>query len=129
MPWRRLPSTSTRVWLGLRPRSFSDRLNASSLPPETWAWIDGMFCASDWTRSGWPTRFKLSEPSTTTGAGLSAALTPVWRVPVTITASAMGMAASVAVVVSAAATTTCPGSAAWAAAPADRAAPMASVEA
>ena len=87
VPCRRSPSTSTRVWLGLTPRSLNALLNAAWSVPEFCACKDGMLAANPCTRSGLPTRLMMSSPSTCTGAGLSTALRPVARVPVTTTAS------------------------------------------
>ena len=50
-----------------------------------WTLKEGTFCCSAWSRSGSPTCWKAWAPTTCTGAALSAARTPVWRVPVTIT--------------------------------------------
>ena len=62
-------------------------VSAPVSPPWASALKEGMFCASDWVRLGWPTWDRTSLPSTVTGAALSAAVMPVTRVPVTITAS------------------------------------------
>ena len=72
---------------GLSPRSCAESVSAPVSVPKDSALNDGRFCCSDWMRSGWPTRFSASAPSTSTGAGLSAAFSPLTRVPVTMTSA------------------------------------------
>ena len=85
--WRRLPSISTSVWLGLRPRSLIAGWKAAWSLPNACTCAEGRICASACTTSVWPTVFSTSAPSTCTGAGLSEALKPCVRVPVTTISS------------------------------------------
>ena len=85
--------TRIRAWFGLRPRSLADSVSAAVSPPKACAVKDGTFCDSATRRSGWPMDSRALASSTTTGAGLSCAVMPVVRVPVTMMMSSFGAGA------------------------------------
>src|SRR4051812_1497185 len=91
---RRLPFTSTSVWLGLRPRILACSVWLAMSPPKAWAVNDGTTFASEFMRSGRPADCSSSALSTCTGELLVYSSRPVVRVPVTITVSAMESAAA-----------------------------------
>ena len=68
---------------------------AASPPSACWV-SEGTFCASEEIRSGSPTRLSEAWSTNWTGAALSTALRPVWRVPVTITSCPSASTAEVA---------------------------------
>jgi hypothetical protein len=85
--WRRLPFTSTSVWLGDNPRIFACSVWLAMSPPNACAVNDGTTLASALMRSGLPALSSSVASSTWIGDALANSSTPEARVPVTMTVS------------------------------------------